>query len=160
MPSFDVVSEVDNHELNNAIDQANREIETRYDFKGAEARVDRDGENLRLDAQSEFQLEQMMDILLKKMAKRGIDVRCVEQGKMVETGRRATLPVSVKQGIDADAAKRMVKAIKDSKIKVQAAVQGEKLRISGKKRDDLQAVMSLLRGGEWDRPLQFENLRD
>lgn len=160
MPSFDVVSEVDSHELNNAIDQANREIETRYDFKGADARVDRNGEGLRLEAQSEFQLDQMMDILLKKMAKRGIDVRCIEQGKVVETGRRTILPVSIKQGIDTDAAKRMVKVIKDSKIKAQTAVQGDKLRVSAKKRDDLQAVMSLLRGGDWDRPLQFENLRD
>lgn len=160
MPSFDVVSEVDSHELNNAIDQANREIETRYDFKGADARVDRNGEGLRLEAQSEFQLDQMMDILLKKMAKRGIDVRCIEQGKVVETGRRTILPVSIKQGIDTVAAKRMVKVIKDSKIKAQTAVQGDKLRVSAKKRDDLQAVMSLLRGGDWDRPLQFENLRD
>ena len=160
MPSFDVVSEVDNHELNNAVDQANREIDTRYDFKGADAKVERSGEDLRLEAQSEFQIEQMMDILLKKLAKRGIDVRCIEQGKLIETGRRAELPVTVKQGIDADTAKRMVKTVKDSKIKVQAAIQGDKLRVSGKNRDDLQAVMALLRGGEWGRPLQFDNLRD
>jgi cyclic-di-GMP-binding protein len=160
MPSFDVVSEVDNHELNNAVDQANREIDTRYDFKGSDAKVERSGEDLRLEAQSEFQIEQMMDILLKKLAKRGIDVRCIEQGKLTETGRRAELPVTVKQGIDADTAKRMVKSVKDSKIKVQAAIQGDKLRVSGKNRDDLQAVMALLRGGEWGRPLQFENLRD
>lgn len=160
MPSFDVVSEVDNHELNNAVDQANREIDTRYDFKGADAKVERSGEDLRLEAQSEFQIEQMMDILLKKLAKRGIDVRCIEQGKLAETGRRAELPVTVKQGIDADTAKRMVKTVKDSKIKVQAAIQGDKLRVSGKNRDDLQAVMALLRGGEWGRPLQFDNLRD
>ena len=101
-----------------------------------------------------------MDILLKKLAKRGIDVRCIEQGKLAETGRRAELPVTVKQGIDADTAKRMVKTVKDSKIKVQAAIQGDKLRVSGKNRDDLQAVMALLRGGEWGRPLQFDNLRD
>ena len=160
MPSFDVVSEVDSHELNNAVDQANREIDTRYDFKGSDAKVERSGEDLRLEAQSEFQIEQMMDLLLKKLAKRGIDVRCIEQGKLVETGRRAELPVTVKQGIDADTAKRMVKSVKDSKIKVQAAIQGDKLRVSGKNRDDLQAVMALLRGGEWGRPLQFENLRD
>lgn len=161
MPSFDVVSEVDQHELANALDQANREIDTRYDFKGAEARIEKSGEQgLQLEAQSEFQIEQMMDILLKKIAKRGIDVRCIERGKLTETGRRATLDIDVKQGIDADTAKRMVKAVKDSKLKVQAAIQGDKLRVTGKSRDDLQQVIAFLRGGDWGRPLQFENLRD
>ncbi|OBS10770.1 YajQ family cyclic di-GMP-binding protein [Acidihalobacter prosperus] len=161
MPSFDVVSEVDQHELANALDQANREIDTRYDFKGADARIGQSGESgLQLEAQSEFQIEQMMDILLKKIAKRGIDVRCLERGKLAESGRRATLDVEVKQGIDSDSAKRMVKTVKDSKLKVQASIQGEKLRVTGKSRDDLQQVMALLRGGDWGRPLQFENLRD
>ncbi|AOU98089.1 YajQ family cyclic di-GMP-binding protein [Acidihalobacter yilgarnensis] len=162
MPSFDVVSEVDQHELANAVDQANREIDTRYDFKGAEAQVEQAGDEggLQLEAQSEFQIEQMMDILLKKIAKRGIDVRCIERGKLTETGRRATLLVEVKQGIDTDTAKRMVKSVKDSKLKVQAAIQGDKLRVTGKNRDDLQQVMALLRAGDWGRPLQFENLRD
>ncbi|AOV16973.1 YajQ family cyclic di-GMP-binding protein [Acidihalobacter aeolianus] len=161
MPSFDVVSEVDQHELANALDQANREIDTRYDFKGAEARIEKSGEQgLQLEAQSEFQIEQMMDILLKKIAKRGIDVRCIERGKLTETGRRAMLDIDVKQGIDSDTAKRMVKAVKDSKLKVQAAIQGDKLRVTGKSRDDLQQIIALLRGGDWGRPLQFENLRD
>lgn len=162
MPSFDVVSEINQHELDNAIDQANREINNRYDFKGSDARVDQNHQdsNLLLEAESEFQIEQMMDILLKKMAKRGIDVRCIERGRLSEKGRRVTLGVDVKQGIDSDTAKRMVKSVKDTKLKVQATIQGDKLRISGKSRDDLQRIMAFLREDNWGRPLQFENMRD
>ena len=160
MPSFDVVSEVDQHELRNALDQANREIGTRYDFKGSNARIEQAGSQLTLEAESDFQIKQMMPILKEKMAKRGIDVECLEFGDIVEMNRRARQPVSVREGLDRDISRKMVKLIKDSKLKVQAAVQGEQLRVSGKKRDDLQQVMQLLRGAGLGIPLQFNNFRD
>jgi len=160
MPSFDTVSEVDSHELANALDQANREIFNRYDFKGSGAKIVQDNGNLRIEAQSEFQLDQINDILMQKMAKRGIDVMCMERGKVEEANMRAKQPIIIRQGVDKDTTRKMVKLIKDSKIKVQAAIQGEKLRVTGKKRDDLQAVMSLLEGAELGLPLQFNNFRD
>jgi hypothetical protein len=160
MPSFDTVSEVDSHELANALDQANREISNRYDFKGSGAKIVQDNGNLRIEAQSEFQLDQINDILMQKMAKRGIDVMCMERGKVEEANMRAKQPIIIRQGVDKDTTRKMVKLIKDSKIKVQAAIQGEKLRVTGKKRDDLQAVMSLLEGAELGLPLQFNNFRD
>ncbi len=160
MPSFDTVSEVDAHELTNAIDQANREISNRYDFKGSDAKVVQEEVNLRLEAQSEFQLDQVFDILITKMAKRGIDVLCLERSKVEEANMRARQQIMLRQGIDKEVAKKMVKLIKDSKIKVQTAIQGEKLRVTGKKRDDLQNVMSLLKEAELGIPLQFNNFRD
>jgi len=160
MPSFDTVSEVDSHELANALDQANREISNRYDFKGSGAKIVQDNGNLRIEAQSEFQLDQINDILMQKMAKRGIDVMCMERGKVEEANMRAKQPIIIRQGVDKDTTRKMVKLIKDSKIKVQAAIQGEKLRVTGEKRDDLQAVMSLLEGAELGLPLQFNNFRD
>ncbi len=160
MPSFDTVSEVDSHELANALDQANREISNRYDFKDSGAKIVQDNGNLRIEAQSEFQLDQINDILMQKMAKRGIDVMCMERGKVEEANMRAKQPIIIRQGVDKDTTRKMVKLIKDSKIKVQAAIQGEKLRVTGKKRDDLQAVMSLLEGAELGLPLQFNNFRD
>ncbi len=160
MPSFDVVSEVDQHELRNALDQANREIGTRYDFKGSNARIEQAGNQLTLEAESEFQVKQMVPILKEKMSKRGIDVDCLEFGELVEMNRRARQPVTVKEGLDRDLARKMVKLVKDSKLKVQAAVQGEQLRISGKKRDDLQQVMQILREAGLGIPLQFNNFRD
>ena len=160
MPSFDVVSEVDAHELTNAVDQANREIANRYDFKGTDAKVAQEETNLRLEGQSEFQLDQIYDILTKKMSKRGIDLGCMERGKIEEANMRAKQLITIRQGIDKDSAKKMVKLIKDSKIKVQAAIQGEKLRVTGKKRDDLQNVISMLEEAKADVPLQFNNFRD
>ena len=160
MPSFDVVSEVDHHELSNALDQANREIGTRYDFKGSNARIEASDNQLSLEAESEFQLGQMAPILKEKMSKRGIDVDCLEFGDVVEMNKRARQPVTVKEGLDKDLARKMVKLIKDSKLKVQAAIQGEQLRVSGKKRDDLQQVMQLLREAGLGIPLQFNNFRD
>ena len=160
MPSFDVVSEVDQHELSNALDQANREIGTRYDFKGSDARVEQAGNQLTLEAESEFQLKQMIPILKEKMSKRGIDVDCLEFGEVVEMNRRARQPVTVREGLDRDTAQKMVKLVKQSKLKVQAAVQGEQLRVSGKKRDDLQAAIALLKESEPGLPLQYENFRD
>ncbi len=160
MPSFDVVSEVDHHELSNALDQANREIGTRYDFKGSNARIEASDNQLSLEAESEFQLKQMAPILKEKMSKRGIDVDCLEFGEVVEMNRRARQPVTVREGLDKDLARKMVKLIKDSKLKVQAAIQGEQLRVNGKKRDDLQQVMQMLREAGLGIPLQFNNFRD
>ena len=160
MPSFDVVSEVDAHELTNAVDQANREIANRYDFKGTDAKVAQEEANLRLEGQSEFQLDQIYDILTKKMSKRGIDLGCMERGKIEEANMRAKQLITIRQGIDKDSAKKMVKLIKDSKIKVQAAIQGEKLRVTGKKRVDLQNVINMLEETKADVPLQFNNFRD
>ena len=160
MPSFDVVSEVDKHELSNALDQANREIGTRYDFKGSNARIEQSGNLLNLEAESELQVKQMIPILKEKMSKRGIDVDCLEFGEVVEMNRRARQPVTVREGLDRDTAQKMVKLIKQSKLKVQAAVQGEQLRVTGKKRDDLQQVMQILRSAGLGIPLQFNNFRD
>ena len=160
MPSFDTVSEVDSHELSNAIDQANREISNRYDFKGSDAKVSQEGDSLRIEGESEFQLDQIYDILITKMAKRGIDVLCLERGKVEEANMRARQAILLKQGIDKETAKKMVKLIKDSKLKVQSAIQGEKLRVTGKKRDDLQTVMGMLKEAKLGVPLQFDNFRD
>ena len=160
MPSFDTVSEVDAHELTNAVDQANREIANRYDFKGSDAKIVQENDNLRVEAQSEFQIDQIFDILIQKMGKRGIDVKCMERGKVEEANMRAKQQITVHQGINQETAKKMVKLVKDSKIKVQAAIQGEKLRVTGKKRDDLQKVMSMLEDANLGLPLQFNNFRD
>ena len=160
MPSFDVVSEIDHHELKNALDQANREIGTRYDFKGSGAVIEQSGNDLTLEAESEFQVKQMIPILKEKMSKRGIDVDCLEFGDIVEMNKRARQPVKVREGLDKDLARKMVKLIKDGKLKVQAAIQGEQLRVTGKKRDDLQQVMQTLREAGLGIPLQFNNFRD
>ena len=160
MPSFDVVSEIDHHELNNALDQANREIGTRYDFKGSDARIEHSANDLVLHAEVEFQLQQMIPILKEKMSRRGIDVECLEFGEVVEMNKRARQPVKVREGLEQDIARKMVKLIKESKMKVQVAIQGSQLRVSGKKRDDLQKVMQLLRDAKLGIPLQFNNFRD
>ncbi len=160
MPSFDTVSEVDHHELSNAIDQANREIGTRYDFKGSGARIEQTDNQLSLNAESEFQIKQMTPILQEKMSKRGIDVSCLEFSDIVEMNKRASQQVLVREGLDQDLARKIVRLIKDSKIKVQAANQGDQVRVSGKKRDDLQQTMQLLREANLGIPLQFNNFRD
>ncbi|SFU63951.1 YajQ family cyclic di-GMP-binding protein [Halomonas korlensis] len=161
MPSFDIVSEFDRHEASNAVDQANREIQTRFDFKGVTASFELSGETVALEAEVDFQLKQMLDVLRNKLIGRGIDARCMDIQEPVLSGVRARQEVKLKQGLDAKEAKDVVKRIKDSKLKVQAQIQGEKVRVTGKKRDDLQAVMALLRGeGGPDLPLQFDNFRD
>ena len=160
MPSFDVVSEIDHHELKNALDQANREIGTRYDFKGSNAKIEQSGNDLILEAESEFQVKQMVPILKEKMSKRGIDVDCLEFADIVEMNKRARQQVKVREGLDKDLARKMVKLVKDSKLKVQVAIQGEQLRVNGKKRDDLQQVMQILREAGLGIPLQFNNFRD
>ncbi len=160
MPSFDVVSEVDHHELKNAIDQANREIGTRYDFKGSGAKIEQSGNELTLQAESDFQIKQMAPILKEKMSKRGIDVACLEFSDVVEMNKVARQQVTVKEGLDKELARKMVKLIKASKLKVQASIQGEQLRVNGKKRDELQQVMQILRDASLGIPLQFNNFRD
>jgi hypothetical protein len=161
VPSFDIVSEVDKHELTNAVDQSNREIGNRFDFRGTDSRVEQSNKTLTLHADSDFQLEQILDILRLKLAKRGIEVRCLEVKDSVGNGKMRKQDVIVREGIDADLARKIVKIIKTSKAKVQAAVQGESVRVTGKKRDDLQGVIAMLRGDDnIDMPLQFNNFRD
>jgi len=160
MPSFDIVSEVDMHEATNAVDQANREVANRFDFKGSGAHFQQEGEHITLHAQNEFQLKQMLDILQLKLAKRGVDLGCLEVGEPQTSGHAAHQVVTLRQGIDKELAKKIVKRIKDTKRKVQASVQGEKIRVSGKKRDDLQQVIRTLREASLDLPLQFVNFRD
>ncbi|MGD8275400.1 MAG: YajQ family cyclic di-GMP-binding protein [Thiohalocapsa sp.] len=160
MPSFDVTAECDLQEVRNAVDQANREIETRFDFKGVDAGFELSDGSVKLHAQQEFQLQQMMDILRQKLVKRKVDLAALDVGEPVTTLNAARQEVRLKQGIDADTAKRMVKAVKAAKLKVQAQVQGEQLRVTGKKRDDLQQTIALLRGEDWQLPLNFTNFRD
>ncbi|MBC8520284.1 MAG: YajQ family cyclic di-GMP-binding protein [Gammaproteobacteria bacterium] len=160
MPSFDTVSEVDLHEVTNAVDQANREISSRFDLKNTGASIEQNESELTLKADQEFQLHQVMDILRGKMAKRGVDADAMNPGDIETNISEARQGVAIVQGIDQTIAKKIVKTIKQSKIKVQAAIQGEKVRVTGKKRDDLQAVMSLLREEKFSVPLQFDNFRD
>jgi len=160
MPSFDVVSEFDAHEANNAVDQANREVGTRFDFKGTESEYELDEQIINLKSQTEFQLQQMLDILRQKLAKRGIDVACMKVDPPQISGNEARQLITLRKGIDTPLARELVKKIKASKIKVQAAIQGEKLRVSGKKRDDLQAVIRLLKEAKVELPLQYDNFRD
>jgi uncharacterized protein YajQ (UPF0234 family) len=160
MPSFDIISDVDMHELRNAIDQTNREIATRFDFKGTGAVVEQEDTLLTLRAEAEFQLKQMMSILVQKLAKRGVDVGCLDEGEIEVSGKKARQRITVRRGIDSLLAKKMLKMIKDTKLKVQASIQGEKVRVSGKKRDELQRIISLLREAKLGLPLQFENFRD
>jgi cyclic-di-GMP-binding protein len=160
MPSFDVVSELDSHEVTNAVDQANRELSQRFDFKDTGAVFELNDLTVSVKAQVEFQLKQMLEILKLRLAKRGIDVMCLEIQDPVVNLAAAIQEVILRQGIDADTARVIVRLIKDSKIKVQASVQGEKVRVTGKQRDDLQAAMALLRKAKVEMPLQFNNFRD
>ncbi len=160
MPSFDVVSEVDMHEITNAVDQTNREVATRFDFKGSDARVEMAEGGLSLEGENEFQLDQMMSILETKLAKRKVDINALDPGEVQESNRRARRPITLRQGIDKELARRIVKQIKESKLKAQASVQGEQVRVTGKKRDDLQQIIALLKEQKYDQPLQFINFRD
>ncbi len=160
MPSFDVVSELDHHEVENAVDQASRELENRFDFRGTGAKFSREGSEVTLEAPADFQLQQMLDILKLKLAKRGVDLVCLEVKDPEVNLARAKQKVLLREGIDAESAKKLQRAIKDSKIKVQAAIQGDKLRVTGKNRDDLQATMALLRTLKVEAALQFNNFRD
>jgi len=161
MPSFDVVSEVDAHELSNAIDQAVREVSTRFDLKGSNAKIELKDSVIKVEAENEFQLKQISPIIYTKLGKRDIDIRCLEKSKAEPRGKRAYQDITVKQGVDKEEAKNIVKLVKEMKIKVQAAIQGEQVRITGKKRDDLQQVMAMLKASDKvNLPLQFNNFRD
>ena len=160
MPSFDIVSEVDMPEVNNAIDQAKREVGTRFDFKGVDVSYELKDKTVTLKAEAEFQLDQMLDILKGKLVKRNVDVKSLSTGDVQKSGKQCLLDITIVQGIEADEARKIVKMIKDAKLKVQTAIQGEKLRVTGKKRDDLQEVIAMLREAKLDLPLQFNNFRD
>lgn len=161
MPSFDIVSQVNGQEVKNAVEQANKEIQNRYDFKGSDARIEQDEFALTVFADDEFKLGQVIDVLRQRMAKRNIDVRCVELGAVEKiSGDKAKRLVTVKTGIAQDKAKEIQKLVKDAKLKVQPAIQGDLVRISGAKKDDLQAAIQLVRQAVTDLPLQFINFRD
>lgn len=160
MPSFDIVSEADLQEVRNALDQANREVGQRFDFKNSGAHFEGKDDEITLRAQNDFQLQQMMDILHAKLVKRGIDIGCLEKKNPVLNLNDARQLVKVRQGIETETAKRIVKEIKDGKLKVQAQIQGEQVRVIGKQRDDLQQVIAVLRAKDFGLPLQFNNFRD
>lgn len=160
MPSFDIVSEVDSHELTNAVDQANRELTTRFDFKGVDAAFKLEDATISMHAPSDFQLQQMRDILDARLIARKIDVRCLEASDIETNVAGARQKITVKQGIGRELAKKIQTEIKTAKLKVDSQINGEKLRVTGKKRDDLQMAIALLRGKEFELPLQFDNFRD
>ena len=160
MPSFDAVSEVNGHELANAIDQANRELAQRFDFKDTGARFELAEFSVTLHAQVDFQLKQMLEIMKLRLSKRGIDLKCLEVKEPQTTLATAQQEVLLRHGVDAETGKTLTRLLKESKLKVQASLQGDKVRVTGKQRDDLQAAMALLRGAKLDRPLQFNNFRD
>ncbi|WP_404361748.1 YajQ family cyclic di-GMP-binding protein [Marinobacter sp.] len=160
MPSFDIVSEIDMHEVTNAVDQANRELGNRWDFKNVDASFELDEKGVTLSAEQEFQLEQMMDMLRMAFAKRNIDSRALSEEGDTKSGKLIKKHIVLRQGIESDDARKIVKMIKDAKLKVQVAIQGDKVRVTGKKRDDLQDVIAMLREADLDLPLQFNNFRD
>ena len=160
MPSFDVVSKTDQHEVMNAVDQTNREIITRFDFRGTNSSIELSKNTITLIAPTEFQIKQLDEILKSKFAKRNIDIRSLEYKDPEIKLNEARQLIEVKQGLDTERAKKLVKLIKETNLKVQAAIQGEQVRVTGKKRDDLQDVIAFLRKAKFDLPLQFENFRD
>ncbi len=161
MPSFDIVSEVDKQEIRNAVDQLNKEVSTRFDFKGSDTRAEQTDYELSLFADDEFKLDQVMDILMTRLTKREIDVRCLDKGQIEKiSGNKVKQKVTVKTGVESDLAKKIVKLVKDSKLKVQASIQGEVVRITGAKRDVLQEAIQLVKSSITEQPLQFRNFRD
>ena len=160
MPSFDIVSEVDLHELSNAVDQTNREVGNRFDFKGSNARVEQKETVLTVYGENEFQIRQVLDIMHMRMAKRGIELASLSEGEVHTSGSKAMLVINVLQGIDQDSARKLIKKIKESKLKVQSSIKGDKVRVSGKKRDDLQQVISQLHSYGLKQPLQAVNFRE
>ena len=159
MPSFDIVSEVDAHEVTNAVDQASREVGQRFDFKGTNAKFELKDGVVTLTAPADFQLKQMLEILRLKLSKRGIDVACLKVDEPVVTGQTARQVVTLRQGVDTELGKKIQRQLKDSKLKVQAALQDRQVRVTGKSRDDLQAAIATVRRGDYDLPLQFTNFR-
>lgn len=160
MPSFDIVSEINNQEVTNAVDQSNREVGTRFDFKGSNAKFELESNQVTMRAPNEFQLKQMFDILKERLARRQVDVRCLQVDPPQVNVSEAWQIVTVRQGIEAELARKIVKITKGGKLKVQAAIQGEKVRVTGKKRDELQQVIAMLKDSDIDMPLQYTNYRD
>ncbi|MEP4890669.1 MAG: YajQ family cyclic di-GMP-binding protein [Aliiglaciecola sp.] len=160
MPSFDIVSEIDMNEVRNSVENANRELSTRFDFRGVEASIEYKDESVVLTAEGDFQLQQLTDMLRNACSKRKLDTNAMDPQDTVRSGKTHRRTVKFKQGIEQPIAKKIVKLIKDKKMKVQASIQGDQLRVNGKKRDDLQAVMALLRSEDLGQPLQFNNFRD
>jgi len=161
MPSFDIVSEVDKQEIRNVIEQVNKEVSTRFDFKGSDARVQQEDYKLTIYADDAFKIGQILDILMSKATKRGVDVRCMDKGEIEKiSGNKTKQTITIKVGVEINLAKKIVKIIKESKLKVQASIQGETVRISGKKRDALQDTMTLMKKSITEFPLQFQNFRD
>jgi uncharacterized protein YajQ (UPF0234 family) len=161
MPSFDVVSEVNQVEINNALDQVNKEVSTRFDFKGSDARVEHKENVLTLFADDDFKLSQVTDILLAKLTKRGVDIRALKYGDVEKvSGNKVKQVITVREGIEQELSKKIVRALKDSKLKVQGSIQGEAVRVSGAKRDELQSAIALIKKSITDFPLQFNNFRD
>ena len=160
MPSFDIVSNTDNHEVTNAVDQTNREVTNRFDFKDTNARVEQSKDTLTIIAPTDFQLKQVDEILRNKLAKRSVDIRSLHYKEIDTSLSEAKQAIDVKQGIDSENAKKITKLIKESGLKVQAAIQGDQVRVTGKKRDDLQAAMAMLREAKVGIPLQYVNFRD
>ncbi|TQV75073.1 YajQ family cyclic di-GMP-binding protein [Aliikangiella marina] len=160
MPSFDIVSELDTHELSNAVDQANREVSSRFDLKDTGAKFEHQDNLVKITAEGDFQVKQLRDILRGKLVKRNIDPNCMDPKDIDITGKIARQDIVIREGIDQPLAKKIVKLIKDSKMKVQASIQGDKVRVNGKKRDDLQQAIQLIKQAELEWPLQFNNFRD
>jgi len=160
MPSFDIVSEVNNQEVTNAVDQSNREVGTRFDFKGSNSKFELEGNQVTMRAPNDFQLKQMLDILRERLARRNVDVRCLQVDSPQVNVSEAWQIVTVRQGIEAELARKIVKISKGGKLKVQAAIQGDKVRVTGKKRDELQQVIGMLKESDIDMPLQYTNYRD
>jgi len=161
MPSFDIVSEVDKQEIRNATDQVNKEVRTRFDFKGSDARVEQEDYKLTIYADDSFKIGQILDILMNKATKRGVDVRCMDKGEIEKiTGNKVKQAITIKIGVETELAKKIVRIVKDSKLKVQASIQGNTVRISGTKRDVLQETIALIKKSITEFPLQFQNFRD
>jgi uncharacterized protein YajQ (UPF0234 family) len=160
VPTFDVVSEVNMHEVANALDQAGKELTTRFDLKNTGSKCERTDNVINVTSDSDFHLDQVLQVLMGKLAKRGVDLRSLKKGETVTSGKEVRQAITILQGIDADLARKIVKHVKDAKMKVQASIQEQKVRVSGKKRDDLQAAIALLKEAGFEQPLQFENFRD
>lgn len=162
MPSFDIVSELELEEVKNAVENASRELETRFDFRGSTANFEWNNQEkcVKLQSESDFQIEQMMDILRMKLTKRGVDISTMDRKDIEKSGRNCSLKITFKDGIDAEMAKKLVKVIKEDKVKVQASIQGEQVRVTGKKRDDLQLTMAVVKQANLGQPFQFKNFRD
>lgn len=160
MPSFDIVSELKMHEVTNAVDQASREIQNRFDLRGTRCRFVLEKNIVTVYGDSDFHIKQLSEILEQKLVKRGIDISCIERGKVESNVAEARQALTLRQGLNADQSRELVRMIKDSKLKVQAAIQGEKVRVTGKKKDDLQDVIAMLRGAKFEMPLQYDNFRE